>query len=436
MPSVAPASSTAPSPRLSAAGTAKLQAALDSFADRVPGCFLFVGSGDELLFKGLSGKYDMMEDSADARQVDEDTIYWFASTTKLLAALQLIERGVLSSDTPVSKYFPQVKTPFKLIKGVNPATEEPIFEECTTEITVAMLMNQTGGFGDEFGDKIRPWKAWTKVGAGFTNSCQKANLINVPPTEVPGTRFQYGNCSEWLGLVIQEATGKDLDDVFQAQIFTPLGMKSTTFYPFSPEKKPHLMPLRWHNSPEDVKAGAKEWVELTDQQPILTLPRSREEIEYPVGGGGIYSAPRDYHTLLRHILRHFTAGSGSSILDLTAESIASLFKPSLPTGAHETDGSSGWSDYFLQKYCCTEPTEIDWSTGLCILNCKEEQMGGWGRSRGSAGWSGAPGIEYYMDPVKNIAFLCGTNFLPMRGYPVEEFKTTMEKLVNEVIELA
>ncbi|GAA6032113.1 hypothetical protein JCM8097_007079 [Rhodosporidiobolus ruineniae] len=416
----------APQPFLSKAGKAKLQLALDGFAEKIPGCFLFVGSGDEVLFGGLSGQFDKTEQGPSPRLADDKTIFWFASTTKLLAALQLIEQGVLSFDTPVSTYLPQVKPPYNIISGVDPSTCLPVYEQCNEVVTVSHLMRQISGQGDEFGEKIRAWKAQTKVGGGFTNSCQKVNLLSVPPTEKPGRLFQYGNSSEWLGILIQEATGKDLDDVFREQIFDPLGMKSTTFYPFSPDQRKDLMPLRWHNQPGTAE---KEWVELTDQQPILTLPRSREEIEYPVAGGGIYTAPADYHRLLRHILKAYTTSSASVELNLSAESIASLFKPSLPEGAH-----AGWSDYFVQKYRVSSPKELDWSTGLAIYNGAEEQMGGWGRSRGSAGWSGAPGIEYYIDPVRKVVFLVGSNMLPMRDPLVEHFKTTMEKLVNEVLQ--
>ncbi|GAA5894055.1 hypothetical protein JCM6882_007973 [Rhodosporidiobolus microsporus] len=429
MPTAIPA---VPTPRLNAAGAAKLQATLDAFSKRIPGCFLYVGTGEEILFKGMAGKYDMLEEGDDTRKVDNETVFWFASTTKLIAALQLIERGLLSFDTPVSQFFDQVKPPFNIIRSVDPATKAPAFEECNVEITVKMLMTQTGGFGDEFGEKVRPWKAWTKVGKGFTNSCIKENLLAVPPTEIPGTTYQYGNCSEWLGLVIQSVTGLDLDDYFRANIFAPLGMEKTGFYPFdSPELAKDLMPLRWHNSAEMRKEkGEGEWVELQGQQDILKLPRDRSKIEYPVAGGGIYSRPSEYHSLLRHLLHSYLHSSGSSPLALSTSSIASLFTPQLPPGAHD-----GWAPYFRQKYKVSDPTHIDWSTGLSILTIPEgEQLGGYGRFSGAASWSGAPGIEYSMDPKGGIAWICGTNFLPMADEAVEELRTTLERMVYELVE--
>merc|ERR1711939_415174 len=106
--------------------------------------------------------------------------------------------------------------------------------------------------------------------------------------------------------MIQEATGQDLDDYLRDNVCRPLGMSSTTFYPFSSEQSPDLMPLRWHSS-----SGEPDWAELTNQQDGLKLPRTREEIEYPVAGGGIYTRPADYHKLLRHLLHHYLAATPS-----------------------------------------------------------------------------------------------------------------------------
>lgn len=53
----------------------------------------------------------------------------------------------------------------------------------------------------------------------------------------------------------------------QQRIFKPLGMHNTTFYPFGPDFKDRLMPLRFLNE----KSG--QWEVLDGQMPGLTLPR-------------------------------------------------------------------------------------------------------------------------------------------------------------------
>ncbi|GAA6006122.1 hypothetical protein JCM10207_000530 [Rhodosporidiobolus poonsookiae] len=419
-------------PRLSESGKQNLRAYLADVGQRLPGVFAAVGTADEVLFCERDGLLDMLDPSAG--KPDAETIYWFASTTKLITAvcaLQLIDAGVLEPSTPMSRFFPQFATPYKIVRSIG-KDGVPVFEESNEEITVATLMNQTSGFGLEMGECVQGWKKWSTHGNGYTNSCLKENLIHVPPTELPGRRFEYGNGSEWLGLLIQEATGKDLDQVFREQIFDPLGMKSTTFYPFSDEQRKHLFSLRWL---ERKETGEIEWQEFGKQLDLLKLPRDRSKMDYPVAGGGIYTAPHDYLTLLRHLLSCRLSSSGSSTLSLSADAIASLFINTLP----DTElGHSGM--LWAEKYGAS-PRELGWSTGLCVFDFENKpgqqrplKNGGRGRTTGSCGWAGAAGTEYWMDPSKGIAVVCTTQLLPTSDPAVEEFKQEVERLVYEALE--
>ena len=58
------------------------------------------------------------------------------------------------------------------------------------------LLNQSSGFGAEFGPKVSAWKKQATVGAGFVNSCKIANLVNTPPCYPAGETFEYGNSAE------------------------------------------------------------------------------------------------------------------------------------------------------------------------------------------------------------------------------------------------
>ncbi|GJN88051.1 hypothetical protein Rhopal_001007-T1 [Rhodotorula paludigena] len=419
--------------KLSSQGLAELERYVQEAGKTLPGAFVEVGTPDEVLLSTRAGRLDMLD--PDSKAPDEHTIYWFASTTKLLtslAALQLIEQGILSLSTPMSKYFPHFATPIRILCSIDAETGESVYEDSHEEITVATLLNQTSGFGMEFGPTVHAWKKWSNVGNGYTNSCKKENLWHVPPTEVAGKRFEYGNGSEWLGLLIQEATGLDLDEVLRRQIFAPLNMESTTFYPFAGDKLDRLFPLRWLQRNSD---GSTEWQPFEDQLDLLKLPRTREEIDYPVGGGGIYTAPRDYGTLLRHLLKCHLASSPSAPLKLSVASVHSLFAPSLPGTELGHSGFNGFS----HKFDAT-PAELDWSTGLCVFNYSNEAQRrifsddkAHGRSTGSAGWSGAPGIRFWMDPVREISCVSGMNLLPGSDPAVDEFNDTVEKLLYKAL---
>lgn len=55
----------------------------------------------------------------------------------------LVDQGVLTLDTPVAKYLPQLASPgLKYISSVDPASGKPVYEETDVVITLLMLMNQ------------------------------------------------------------------------------------------------------------------------------------------------------------------------------------------------------------------------------------------------------------------------------------------------------
>src|SRR5690348_2957149 len=79
----------------------KLQAAVDAGA--VPGVVAMAAGPDGVLYEGAAGKRSAAADDP----ITPDTMLRIASMTKMVtttAALQLIERGSLSLDAPVSEY--------------------------------------------------------------------------------------------------------------------------------------------------------------------------------------------------------------------------------------------------------------------------------------------------------------------------------------------
>ncbi|KAL8278003.1 hypothetical protein RQP46_009635 [Phenoliferia psychrophenolica] len=378
---------------------------LDDAAAQLPGLGIVVSSADDVLLEHYAGKFDIMDPTSSPTKAD--TIQFFASTTKLLtsvAILQLIDTTDLTLDTPASRYLPQLKTPLRIFDGVD-ETGAAKYRVTNTEITVT------------------EWKATLREGEkgrGFVNSCVIDNLVNTPIVEEPGTLYQYGNNAEWLGLFIQNATGQSLEAYMQKHIFVPLGMKNTTFFPFDGEQATRLMPLRWLNE----ESG--EYEVLTTQFPGLTLPRVTADIEYAVGGGGIYSTAADYSRLLRHLLQNYLVPGSPSAL-LKPATLVSLFKPSLPLGAQ-----IGLTDMVGEWYNATEVGDLDWSTGMCLY-LKDGPRGGFGRRTGSAGWAGAGGTEYFIDPATGITMVFTTNILPHSAEVIKACKLNLEKAVYEAL---
>ena len=78
---------------------------LDRTAERgIPGCDLVVTLGHEVIYRHMSGE------RAPGKPMRGDEVYVLYSATKLftmVAGMQLIERGAVRLDDPVSKYLPE-----------------------------------------------------------------------------------------------------------------------------------------------------------------------------------------------------------------------------------------------------------------------------------------------------------------------------------------
>ena len=67
-------------------------------------------------------------------------------------------------------------------------------------------------------------------------------IFAAPLVADPGTRYEYGINTDWLGRVVEAASGQSLDDYFAEHILGPLGMTSTAFL-MSEEQRANSVPV-------------------------------------------------------------------------------------------------------------------------------------------------------------------------------------------------
>ncbi len=194
-------------------------------AEGVVGGALWFVRGDETLARELHGFADL----ASARRVDENTVFHWASITKTLtgiAIMQLRDRGLLSLDDPVVRFLPELRLVHDPFGPVD-------------EITIRHLMTHSAGFraatwpwgGDE------PWHPFEP-----TEWAQIAAML--PYTEVrfePGSRYSYSNPGIlFLGQVVERLTGENYETYVTKRILEPLGMYRS-YFDLTPA---HLLPDR------------------------------------------------------------------------------------------------------------------------------------------------------------------------------------------------
>lgn len=123
-------------------------------------------------------------------------------------ALLLEERGALSLDDKVSQYLLDLRY--------------------ADQVTIGQLAQMTSGYSDYVADPrmadaqyAQPFRQWTP-----------AELIaystDKPLVYAPGTNWNYSHTNYViLGLVIEKATGRSVDDLLQDLVLEPLGLENT-----------------------------------------------------------------------------------------------------------------------------------------------------------------------------------------------------------------
>lgn len=144
-----------------------------------------------------------------------DTVVAVASATKLLSAVrvvQLVERGVLSLDAPVSATLPA----FTGSKGT---------------MTLRQMFSHTSGYGDDETSFVLATGRPSLAAAVDAVAC----CVAMPNGWTPGAQFAYGGIGMHVGgRVVEVATRTDWEAGWQAAIGEPLGITTIDWQGLGP----------------------------------------------------------------------------------------------------------------------------------------------------------------------------------------------------------
>ncbi|EMD67046.1 hypothetical protein COCSADRAFT_187889 [Bipolaris sorokiniana ND90Pr] len=178
---------------------------------------------------------------------------WLASTTKLMtavAALRLVQENLVGLDADVADILPELREKEILI-SYDSTTKNATFVPRKKKITLRRLLSHSAGFTYPF---ITPMVANWSIDNGLSATIDhftgdfKADWDR-PMIFEPGNNWSYGPSIDWAGKVVEKVSGKSLEDYFNDVIWTPLGMKNTTFHPEKYEQYPLLEMGQRENGP-------------------------------------------------------------------------------------------------------------------------------------------------------------------------------------------
>ncbi|MFJ4775969.1 serine hydrolase domain-containing protein [Streptomyces sp. NPDC088762] len=259
----------------------------------VPGAVGLVARGEDVEV-AVAGSHDTARTAPMAR----DSLFRVASLTKPVTAaatMTLIEDGLLSLDSPVARWLPElaapmvVRTPSAPVDDVVPA-DRPI--------TVEDLLTFRAGYGfpSDFSlPAVGPLFSELKQGPPQPGQVAApdawmAALARIPLLHQPGRAWLYNTCSDILGVLIARAAGRPLPDLLAERVFEPLGMKDTGFA--APRSQLHRFSSYYRAAQDD---GALELVDAPDGQ-WATLPA------FPSAAGGLVSTADDLLAFGRMLL--------------------------------------------------------------------------------------------------------------------------------------
>jgi CubicO group peptidase (beta-lactamase class C family) len=314
-----------------------------------------------------------------------DSIFRIASMTKPIvsvATLILVEEGKLALTTPLEKFLPELVSP-KLL--ANPADALDSAKPSPRGITVLDLLTHRSGIvtpGTAPGPLVEALKdADAAREIGPDEWIKRIGAL--PLAYEPGTRFNYGNSFDVLGVLIARASGASLPDFLEARIFKPLGMKDTGF--FVPAEKMARFATNYGGGKRDPLTG---WYPITDQPG----PTSRwaKPPAFPAGAGGLVSTADDYLSFAKMLLGK---GRNGNVRLLSHESVALMTSDQLTQEQRKTP-FSGFDFWAGQGF----------GLGISIVDdvARQARSPFGYSSAGSFGWPGAFGTWWQADPKEDM----------------------------------
>ena len=355
-----------------------LQAAVQN--DDVPCVVAMAGDQDGVIYEGAAGE----RAPGSGEMVGPDTMFRIASMTKMVAtvaALQLVERGQLDLDDTIETYLPEFGE-LRVLEGFD--GDAPRLRAPASKATVRQLLTHTTGLTYWFwnADMLR-WHEVTGTPNVLSGSME---IFQAPLIADPGTTYEYGINTDWLGRVVEAAGGLSLRDHMQQHILDPLGMTSTTFL-MTDEQRAGCVPIHVRGEDGAWTATDVDW---------------SQEPEWWAGGHGLYSTPSDYLRFQRMLLSGGTL-DGAKVLERATVEAAfqnQIGELDFPAEIKTADPDSS-ADF-------NAGPGMKFGFGLLLNPMDADGM----RAAGSGAWAGLFNTHFWVDPASGVTGAIYTQSLP------------------------
>ncbi|MFJ7043060.1 serine hydrolase [Streptomyces sp. JV178] len=344
---------------------------------RLPGYLLSVARHGRVAHLTTYGRRDV-----DAGlPVETDTLWRVYSMTKpvtSVAALILVEEGLLSLTDPVSRHLPEFAEPRVYESGEGAGIRT---RPARQPILVRHLMTHTSGltFGFYYDHPVDALyreaglEHSVRPGADLAQTC--AEYARLPLQFEPGTQWNYSVASNVLGRIVEVVSGQSLDAFLAERILGPLGMTDAGFQ-VSPDQAGRLAQL--YGEQEDGSIAPVPGLPLHGRPRFLS------------GSGGMVATARDYHRFAEFLRRR---GELDGVRLLTPESVDMMASNQLPGGVDIHTYGSGFHQL---------PGNVGVGFGLGVSVVIDPEATESPSSLGTFGWTGAATTIFWVDPRRDL----------------------------------
>ena len=342
----------------------------------------------------------------------EDTVVRLYSMTKPLttiAAMQLVEQGLVQLKDPVAKFIPAFATTPVYRSG---SVQKPMTEPQTLPMLVWHLMTHMSGLTYGFHNthpvdamyRNRGFEWGQPEDIDLAACCER--WAQLPLVFQPGTEWNYGISTDVLGRIVEVVSGLDLEKYFQQHILGPLGMTDTSFYIDDANRKSRLAELYIPHPETGVATPAPTSLRRPERPSMLS------------GGGGLYGTAADYMRFCQMILN---GGALDGERVIGRHTLDYMGKNHLP-GNVDLDA--------VGRPLFAESAFVGVGFGLGFSVVIDAAAGKVPSTTGEMAWGGAASTAFWVDPAEDLAVVFLTQLLPSSTHAI---RPELKQLVYQAL---
>ena len=353
----------------------------------LPNVAALVVNKDDVLFEHHHGVLD----AELGTPVQRDSLFRIYSMTKsvtAVAAMMLVEEGVIELDAPISHVLPE----FSYLAVWGDSGNTP-----ANPMTLRHLLAHTSGltygyYGDTPVDRkyreVGLIDDWDYLVA--TTHDLVVGLGEIPLLFQPGDRFHYGFSSDVVSQVIERVSGVSFDVFLNDRLWGPLGVPDAYF------DVPDEALERFGTNHYPANNGAFVVQDSPREDPEF------REVTFLSGGGGLVMTNEGFARLIQLLLADGTV-NGKRLLG--SESIEEIVTNQLP----ESD----------------DPSAFRYSLGFGISTQTDEAGATWDIYY----WGGAAGTSFWVDFERGIGGIFMTQLIGAPGEPASQFRNKVYQVL-------